>query len=161
MGKPTPMNFIARFAPTGRGGSSPVALKTPVSLILASRARVMGLPRSKLAPPILSDSGARITFAGGWMLRSSAEILASFAENSRSSKCHGGPAATAGAAAGTGAGVELADPGGGAAPGAAGVAGPGATATPDATGVAGPGATASLSKLNDPSGSSHVRSLRR
>src|ERR1700679_3338463 len=112
---------------------------------------VMGLERSKLTSAALTDSGASTTFTVGEVLRSSAEILASLSANSCKSKAHG-------AAAGAGVAVSVGPAGTG------GAAGPGGAA--GAVGAAGTGGVAaaagdcsSLSKLNEPSGSSHVTSF--
>ncbi len=99
-----------------------------------SRATVTGLARSKLTPSTFKDKGANSTFTAGEVLRSSAEMLASRTANSRKSNFHGGVAEAGG--------VEEAG---------------GAAAAVDA-GCA-DGDCASLSKLSDPSGSSHVTSF--
>src|ERR1700722_2908478 len=113
---------------------------------------VMGLERSQLTSAALRDSGASSTFTAGEVLRSSAEILASLSANSCKSKVHG-------AAAGTGVAVSVG--------GAAGTVGTaetggvaetvGAAGTVEAATAAGDGS--SLSKLNEPSGSSQVTSF--
>src|SRR5712664_2376859 len=108
-----------------------------------SRATDTGLARSKLTPSTFTDNGANRTFAAGEVPRSSAEISASRSVNSRKSNFHGG------AAEGGDAAVDV---GGGAAPAVDGCA----AAAVDAR--AG-GDCASLSRLSDPSGSSHVTSF--
>src|SRR5882757_3149510 len=95
----------------------------------------------------LMDKGARSTFAAGLVRRSSAETLASRSVNSRRSNAHAG----AGAAPPPGApkvGGEVGGEDGGEVGGEA--------AGADAEGT---GAAASLSKFNEPSGSSQVTSL--
>src|SRR5882757_4113654 len=99
----------------------------------------------------LMDKGARSTFAAGLVRRSSAETLASRSVNSRRSNAHAG----AGAAPPPGApkvGGEVGGEDGGEDGGEVGDE----AACADAEGT---GAAASLSKFNEPSGSSQVTSL--
>src|SRR5579863_3914907 len=112
-----------------------------------SRATATGLARSKLTPSTFTDNGANRTFAAGEVPRSSAEISASRSVNSRKSNLHGGVAEAGGAAA-----DAAVDAGGGVVVGVGG----GAEAAVDARAR---GDCASLSKLNDPSGSSHATSF--
>src|SRR5258705_6519847 len=108
-----------------------------------SRATDTGLARSKLTPSTFTDNGANRSFAAGKVPRSSAEISASRSVNSRKSNFHGGAADGGSAAVDVGGGAAV-DVGGGAAPAVDAPAG---------------GDCASLSRFNDPSGSSHVTSF--
>src|SRR6266404_4839959 len=124
-----------------------------------SRATDTGLASSKLTPSTFTDNGANRSFAAGEVPRSSAEISASRSVNSRKSNFHGGAAeggcaaaAVDGGAAAAVDGCAAVDVGGGAAPAVDGCA----AAAVDAR--AG-GDCASLSRLSDPSGSSHVTSF--
>src|ERR1700722_7440218 len=150
-----PSSFTATRADRGCGVTSPLALKDPESLIRVSRLTVTGLARSKLAPSTLSENGASRTFAAGVVLRSSAEMSASRTANSRNSNFHG-------AAAGAGAGAVAVAPASAAASAAGAVA---TLVVALAAGCAGApaafdaGGCINLSKLTEPSGSSHVRSF--
>ena len=132
------LGFTLRLNASGWGVTSPLSFRDPLSLILVSSATLSGRARSKLTPSTCSDSGASSTFAAGVVLRSSADMCASCKSNLARSNCHGVPdaaaAGAAGAAVSAGAGV-----GGGAGAG---------------------GAVASLSRLTEPSASSHVTTLR-
>src|SRR5882757_11388529 len=132
-----PSSFNDTLAPSGCGVTSPLTFNEPAPLMRVSRETVTGLARSKLTPPSFTANGANRTFAAGDVLRSSAEMLASRTSISPKSTFHGGVAVDGGAAAVVGGD-------GGACAAASG----GACAE-----------CASLSKLNDPSGSSHVTSL--
>src|SRR6202044_1604398 len=121
------LGFRLKATASGWGVISPLTLRDPFSLIFVSSDTGNGRVRSRLALSICSDSGARRTFTDGFVLRSSAEILASFKSNLPSSNCHGVPAATGAvvvscgappaAGAGDGAGVAGTAP-----PGVAGAA---------------------------------------
>src|SRR5271165_907109 len=146
-----PSSFTATRADKGCGVTSPLALKDPESLIRASRLTVTGLARSKLTPSALSENGANRTFAAGVVLRSSADISASRTANSCKSNFHG-------AAAGAEAGAAVFAAGGAAAVDTAPVAAPAAGCAGAPAGF-GAGGCINLSKLSEPSGSSHVTSF--
>src|SRR5579863_7553168 len=132
-------------ADKGCGVTLPLSFKEPVSLTRVSRATATGFARSRLAPSTLTDRGASITLATGDVPRSSAEMLAPSRLNSRKSNFQGEAA--------------------GAAPLAGVAAPPAAVGATGGVGAAGGRAAAdglpkSLSRLSDPSGSSHVVNFR-
>src|ERR1700722_2982379 len=118
---------------SGWGVISPLKLNDPFSLILVSSDTFSGLARSRLTPSTCSASGASSTCAAGLVLRSSPTMLASFSSNRRRSNAQGEPAAEGALVASRG--------------------------VPFAGGGDVAGAADNLSKLKDPSGSSHVTSL--